>query len=100
MNTDNEFDKIINRMTGSQPVTVKKPSKLGALFGVIMATSIISAIGGTILMFMNNILASSFPNADFLQPGIGFINAYKFFFLVLVLKIIFASINNIQQKNS
>ena len=99
MNADNEFDKIINRKTGNPPMKVKKQSRSGALFGVIMGASIISAIGGTILMFLNNILVNSFPSADFLQPGIGFIDAYKFFFLVLVLKIIFISLNNIQ-KNS
>tara|TARA_B100001996_G_C18411766_1_gene497184 strand:+ start:326 stop:625 length:300 start_codon:yes stop_codon:yes gene_type:complete len=99
MNTDNEFDKIINRMTGNPPMQVKRQSKSGALFGVIMGASIISAIGGTILMFMNNIVAGAFPNADWLQPGIGFIDAYKFFFLFLVLKTIFVSLSNVQ-KNS
>jgi hypothetical protein len=98
MNTDNEFDKIINRLTEGGP-TVKPQSKLSSLFGVVMGASIISGIGAVLLMLINNILISAFPNLIFFRPGLGFLNGYKLFFLILVLKMIFTAISN-AQKNS
>lgn len=97
MNTNNEFDEIINQLTEGIPM--KQESKLSSLFGVVMGASIISGIGGVALMLINMILISAFPDLTVFTPGLGFLDGYKLFFLILLLKMIFTALSNVQ-KNS
>ena len=94
----NEFNRLISRMTESEP-PVKQQTPLTSIFGVIMAASIISGIGGLMLMLINMILISAFPDLTLINPGLGFFDGYKLFLMILILKMIFIALNNVQNKS-
>ena len=99
MNVDKEFDRMIQGFTQHEGNTPMQRSKFGMLVGVCIALGGLSALGGLILMYVNNILISAFPNADFLMPGFGFFSAYRLFFVLLFLKLIFMALNNAQRNS-
>tara|TARA_B100001996_G_scaffold332462_1_gene281585 strand:+ start:280 stop:573 length:294 start_codon:yes stop_codon:yes gene_type:complete len=97
MNVDKEFDRMIQGFT-EQGKTMQERSKFSTLVGACIVMGVFSALGGLILMYVNNILLSAFPNADFLAPGIGFFSAYRLFFVILSLKLVFMALNNVQRQ--
>jgi hypothetical protein len=97
MNVDKEFDKMIQGFT-EQGKTMQERSKFQTLVSVCITMGAFSALGGLIFMYVNNILVSAFPNANFLAPGIGFFSAYRLFFVILSLKLVFMALNNIQRQ--
>ena len=92
-----EFDNIIGRM--SQTSNLKKRSPLGSIIGFAFAACCISFFGGLLLMWMNMILVNEFPNLSAIRPGIGYLAASRFFFLVFIMKCIFDTLRNVG-KNS
>jgi hypothetical protein len=92
-----EFDKIIGRM--SQTSESNKRSGLGSIIGFAAAACCISFFGGLLLMWMNMILVNEFPNFSEIQPGIGFLAASRFFFLIFIMRCVFEALRN-TQKNS
>ena len=99
MNTDNEFDKIISKMTGSGPTMPKQSNPITGIFGMLATICVVSVAGGTLVMLINMIINNAYPNLDDFRPGIGFYNASRLFLLTYVVMAIYGALNR-TQKNS
>jgi len=98
MNSNQEFDKIISKMSEDTP-TEKSPMKIGALFGATAAAVVVSFIGGVLLMLGNRIINDAYPNMNDFRPGIGYISACQIFFLGFCLISIFMGMVNSSRKS-
>jgi len=99
MNTDNEFDKIISKMTGSGPTMSKQSNPVTSIFGMLATVCVVSVVGGTLVMLINMMINDAYPNLDGFRPGIGFYNASRLFLLTYVMMAIYGALSR-TQKNS
>ena len=98
MSSDNEFERMIQRMTQTTNDEPKR-SRTPQLFGGIFAASFISFLGGTIIMLLNMIVNSAYPNLGDFEPGIGYWNATRLFFLSWILFAIFNGLKKVQENS-
>jgi len=84
MNDNNEFDKIIQKMTQDNEDTHKRNSSISKFLTILSGVTVISFFGGTILMLLNMTINNAYPNLHAIKPGIGFMNASRLFFLLVI----------------
>jgi hypothetical protein len=84
MNDNNEFDKIIHKMTQGNEGSHKKNSSIPRFLTLLGGLAVISFFGGTILMLFNMTINNAYPNLHAIKPGIGFMNASRLFFLLVI----------------
>ena len=76
-----------------------KQSKTPQFFSGVVAAGVISFFGGTIVMLLNMIVNSAYPNLGDFEPGIGYWNATRLFFLSWILFAIFNGLRKVQENS-
>lgn len=99
MNTDNEFDRMINRMSQGDPPIKQRSSGTGKFLSLLSAVAVISFFGGLVIMTLNAIVNDAYPNLHDFEPGIGYWNATRLFFLSWVFFAIFTGLKGMQKKS-
>ena len=99
MNDNNEFDKIIQKMTQGNDGSHKKNSSIPKFLTLLGSIAVISFFGGTILMLLNMIINNAYPNLHAIKPGIGFMNASRLFFLSVIFFTIFQALKATQKQS-
>ena len=99
MNNDNEFDRIIQKMSQDQESYRKKNSNISKFLVALGGVAVISFFGGTILMLIDTTINNAYPNLHATKPGISFMDAARLFFLLVILFTIFRAIKTTQRKS-
>jgi len=61
------------------------------IVGIVLGISVLSAAGAIAAVLVNMLLISSFPNAAWLEPGIGYRNAFLITAIMLLVRAVFAA---------
>ena len=99
MSTDNEFDRMINRMTQGDPPHKQRSSSAGKFLSLISAITVVSFFGGLVIMVLNTVVNDAYPNLNYFEPGIGYWNATRLFFLGWVFFAILTGLKGMQKKS-
>ena len=99
MDSNNEFDKIIQKMTQHNEDSHKKNSSIPKFLITLGGIAAISFFGGTILMLIDMTINNAYPNLHAIKPGIGFMNAARLFFLFVVFFTILQATKTAQKKS-
>ena len=99
MNTDNEFDRMINRMSQGDPSDRRRSGGAGKFLSLMSAIAVISFFGGLVIMVLNAVVNDAYPNLNDFEPGIGYWNATRLFFLSWVFFAIFTGLRGMQKKS-
>lgn len=98
--TDNgEFDKMIQKMVQNNNSDREKNSSIPRFLIALGGVAVISFFGGTVFMLINMTINNAYPNLHAIQPGIGFMNAARLFFLLIIFFTIFQAIKATQKKS-
>ena len=88
-----DWTSLTRRLAGDSttPVTPEKEGRAGMIVGIVLGISVLSAAGATAAVLVNMLLISSFPNAAWLEPGIGYRNAFLITAIVLLVRALFVA---------
>ena len=99
MDETNDFDRLIKNLTTEDTSTAQQKSGIIKTFiNVLGSAALISCFGGLLLMWMNNIVIGAYPNFNELTPGIGYFDASRFFFCVMIIYFVFSALHANKEK--
>jgi len=99
MNTDNEFDRLISRMSQGDSPNTQRSAGASKFLSLMSAIAVISFFGGLVIMVLNTVINDAYSNLNYFEPGIGYWNATRLFFLSWVFFAIFSGLKGMQKKS-